>query len=148
MAYIPEDAEWFLADLVEEIRVEGSRRNAVHINTVLIKAATPAEAYARAMARGESATRTYTNPAGKQVSIRFRGLRHLDVIHDALEDGCEITYREKLGMSEAGIKKLVLPREELEAFLPVRERPGQPDYMPGEVMEMLRQNFADPTPEG
>ncbi len=47
---------------------------------------------------------------GKQVSIRFRGLRNLDVIHEPLEDGCEITFSEKLGLSEEDIKARLAQR--------------------------------------
>ena len=147
MAYIPENAEWFWADLVEEIRVEGSKRNIVHINCVLIRATSPEEAYTRALKRGKAGNQTYTNPAGKKVSIRFRGLRNLDVIHDDLEDGCEIMFSEKLGVSEAGIQKLIASKEQLEAFLPVRGRPGVPNYMSGRIMEMLRREFGGAPPE-
>ncbi|MBC7979131.1 MAG: DUF4288 domain-containing protein [Armatimonadetes bacterium] len=147
MAYVPEDTKWFVADLVEEIRVEGHRRNIVHINTVLIRATTPEEAYARAVERGKASNQSYTNSKGETVSIRFRGLRHLDVIFDALEDGCEISFREKLGVSEAAIEKLILPKEELEAFLPIRDRPGRPDYSSGEVMAELLREFTTPPPE-
>lgn len=46
MAYVPEDAEWFIASLVVEIRVAGHKRNIVHINYVIVRAksqARPAE---------------------------------------------------------------------------------------------------------
>ena len=147
MAYIPEDAEWFVADLVEEIRVEGHRRNIVHINTVLIQATSPEQAYARAVERGEAGNQSYTNLKGEQVSIRFRGLHHLDVIHDPLGDGCEIAFSEKLGLSEVRIQKLVLAKEALEAFLPIRDRPGRPDYTSGEVMAELLREFTAPPPK-
>jgi hypothetical protein len=29
MAYVPKDAEWFLAELVEEFRVQGDKRNTI-----------------------------------------------------------------------------------------------------------------------
>ncbi len=48
MAYIPKDAEWLLAQHVEEIRVQGRKRNVVHINYVLIEAKTPEDAYRKA----------------------------------------------------------------------------------------------------
>src|SRR5580765_1915286 len=44
MAHVPKDAEWFLADLVQEIRVAGRRRNVVHVNHVIIHARSPEEA--------------------------------------------------------------------------------------------------------
>src|SRR5258706_13462993 len=85
MAFVPKDAEWFLADLVQEIRVAGSKRNIVHINYVIIHAASPEAAFATATALGKRSAISYTNEMGKKVMIRFRGLRNLDVIYDPLE---------------------------------------------------------------
>jgi hypothetical protein len=136
MGYIPKDAEWFLADLVEEIRVAGSRRNIVHINTVIFRATSPEGAYQRAMASENRVTLSYENPHGQKVTIRFRGLGNLDVIHDPLGDECEIMYIEKLGLSKRGIRKLVRPKRKLQAFLPWRERRrGRPDYSSAEVVK-------------
>ncbi len=142
MAYVPEDARWFLADLVEEIRVEGTKRNLVHINHVIVEACSPEEAYSRAMELGEQSASEYSNGEGKKVSIFFRGLRNLDVIHDPLEHGCEIMFQEKLGVSEIGIQKLVRSKEQLEVFSPIRQRPGRPDYASKEVMDEVRSRLA------
>jgi hypothetical protein len=135
MAYIPKDAQWFIAQQVEEIRVQGHKRNLVHINYVLIQARTPAEAYRKSVELGKSGNQRYKNPDGKAVTIRFLGLRNLDVIHDSLEHGCEIMFSERRGMTRAGLRKLVRKKEELEAFLPVRDRPCQPDYSSKEIMD-------------
>lgn len=137
MAYVPRDAEWFLAELVEEFRVEGHRRNVVHINYVLIKARTPSEAYRKAMQLGKVTNSRWKNPKGKMVTHRFLGLRQLDVIHDPLEHGCEIMYKERLGMTRANTRKLVRNKRELEAFLPIRHRRGRPDYSSKKIMDMV-----------
>jgi hypothetical protein len=141
MAYIPRNAEWFLAELVEEFRVEGHRRNVVHINYVLIKARTPLEAYRKAMQLGKMANSRWKNPKGEIVTHRFLGLRELDVIHDPLEHGCEIMYLERLGMTRANTRKLVRKKGELEAFLPVRPRPNRPDYSSKEIMDMVAEEL-------
>jgi hypothetical protein len=137
MAYIPKDVEWFLAQLVEEFRVQGFRRNIAHINYVLIRARTPQQAYREAMKLGKDSNQTYKNPHGKLVTHRFLGLRNLDAIFDPLEHGCEIMFVERLGVSAAGTRKLVRPKRDLEAFRPVRERQGRPDYSSGEIMRIL-----------
>lgn len=134
MAYVPKDAEWFLAELVEEIRVAASKPNIVHINYVIIHASSPRAAFARAMALGKRANTSYRNEMGKKVTKRFRGLRNLDVIYDPLEDGCEITFEEKLGVSEKGIKKLLRAKNQLEVFRPIRQRRGRPNYSSMEVV--------------
>src|SRR6202521_1398870 len=98
MGFIPKDAKWYLADIVEEIRVEGDRRNVVHTNLALVRADSPDEAYAKAIALGKRGNTKYKNPEGKMVTIRFRGLKELNVIHDELEHGCEITFGEDIGV--------------------------------------------------
>jgi hypothetical protein len=137
MAYIPKDAEWFLAKLVEEFRVQGRKRNVVHLNYVLIRAKTPTEAYRKAIELGERSNRKWKNPWGEEVTHRFLGLRQLDVIHDPLEHGCEIMFIEKIGMSKPGLRKLIRKRKELEAFLPIRGRKGRPDYSSKEIMDAV-----------
>jgi len=37
MGFIPKDAKWYLAHIVEEIRVEGDHRNVVHTNQILVR---------------------------------------------------------------------------------------------------------------
>lgn len=137
MAHVPKDAEWFLADLVQEIRVAGARRNIVHINHVIIRARSPEEAYRRAMQLGKRGSISYENLHGKRVTVRFRGLGNLDVIYDPLGDECEIMYRELLGLTERGIRKLVRSKRQLEVFTPIRKRPGRPDFSSREVMNEL-----------
>ena len=122
MAYVPQDAEWFLAQLVEEFQVQGRKRNAVHVNYVLIQANTPSDAYQKAVEIGKQANQTWKNPDGKRVRHRFLGLRDLDVISEPLEHGCEIMFVERLGMSKAGLRKLVRRKKDLEAFRPIRFR--------------------------
>jgi hypothetical protein len=142
MAYVPEDAEWFLADLVQETRVAGNKRNIVHINYVLIRASSPKEAYDLAMKLGKQSAISYQNPKGKRVTTLFHGLGNLDVIYDPLEHGCEIMFREKLGVTKKGIKKLVRPKRELEVFQPIRTRPGRPDSSSKEIMEEVYRELA------
>jgi hypothetical protein len=141
MAFVPDNAEWFLAEIVQEIRVTGCKRNIVQLNFVIIHASSPEAAYDRAHKFGKKGNMSYTNEKGKRVSIRFRGLRNLDVIYDPLEDGCEIMFDEKLGVTEAGIKKLVRPKKNMEVFLPIRGRPGRPNYSSKEIMDEVKKRL-------
>jgi hypothetical protein len=136
MGFIPKDAKWYLADIVEEIRVEGDRRNVVHTNLILVRADSPDEAYERAMALGKRGNTKYRNPEGKIVTIRFRGLKELNVIHDELEHGSEIAFSRDVGVSETKIKNWILPRRKLEVFAPIRPHQG-PDYASADVIEMV-----------
>ena len=141
MAHVPNNTEWFLADIVQEIRVDGCQRNVVHINSVIVHASSPETAYARAMVMGRRGNTSYLNERGKRVTIRFRGLRNLDVIYDPLEDGCEIMYTERLGVTEKGVRKLVRPKRKLEVFLPIRARPGRPNFSSKEIMDEVKKKL-------
>jgi hypothetical protein len=98
MGFLPEGARWYLAGLVLEHTIEGDPRNVVHVNTHLIEAGSPEEAYRKANALGRASELAYANTEGKQVRVAFRGLRDLDVIHDNLEDGAELFYEERVGI--------------------------------------------------
>src|SRR4051794_30065638 len=132
MAYIPNDARWYLADVVLEHTVEGDPRNLVHVNIRLVEADSPEQAFAKATALGRESEQVYTNTAGREVRIRFRGLRELNVIHDELEDGAELTYEESAAVPEPELAGWIRPRGRLAAF---RGRPrfqrGPPHRKPG-----------------
>ena len=134
MGHIPKNAKWYVAEVVEEITVEGDPRNVVHLNLLLIRADSPDEAYERALRLGKQAEIKYENASDKQVSIRFRGLKHLGVVHDELEDGAELRYSERIAVTEQEMAKLLTPKEQLEVFRPIRPSEG-PDYSSQEVIQ-------------
>jgi hypothetical protein len=140
VAYIPEDAKWYLAELVLQITVDGDPCNVVHTNLVLVRADSPDEAHDKAIELGVAGEISYENPDGKRVSIRFRGLHDLNVIHDELEHGAEIIYSEDLGMDESAIREWVSTKEALGVFRPIARSKG-PDYSSGKVMNDLYQKF-------
>src|SRR5262249_48922509 len=137
MGFIPEDAHWYLADVILEHVVEGDPRNLVHVNTHLVEAESPEQAYAKALEIGSSEEHEYANTDGKQVRVMFRGLRELNVIHDPLEDGAELMYRASVGVSEEQLCRWITPKERLGAFAPIQPRSGGPNVMPESVMQML-----------
>jgi len=63
VAYIPENAKWYLAALIKEIVVEGDSRNVVHKNLVLVRADSPEQAYQNALDLGKQSEICYENPA-------------------------------------------------------------------------------------
>jgi hypothetical protein len=134
MSHIPKDAKWYLAEIVMEIAIENDSRNVVHVNTTLVRADSSNEAYDRAQELGAKGETTYENSHGKTVTHRFRGLRSLDVIHEELEHGAELAFTERVAVPEDEIAKLVIAKEQLEAFKPVA--PSQaPDYGSRDVLE-------------
>jgi len=144
MSYIPEDAEWYIAELVMEITVTGARRNVVHRNLFLIKAHLPIDAYEKAVEKGHEEETEYENPKGQHVTIRFRGVSKLDVVHEPLDDGVEIAFEEEIGVTESEIIAMIPGRNKLAAFVP--PRPGgkhDPDYSSKEVMDMVAKMMLD-----
>jgi Domain of unknown function (DUF4288) len=140
MGFIPKDAKWYLADIVEEIRVEGDRRNVVHTNLILIRADFPHEAHENAMALGKQGNTKYRNLEGKKVTIRFRGLKELNVIHDELEHGCEIAFSEDVGVSETKIRDWIPPKKKLGVFAPIRPHRG-PDYASADIIREVYERW-------
>jgi|SRR5450432_269804 hypothetical protein len=123
MAYIPENAEWCVAEVVEEITVEGDARNVVHKNLILIHAHSPEEAYERTIEFGKQSETAYQNPDGKGVLIKFRGVHRLDVVDDPLERGAELIYTEEISVPEDKILELLKAEEQLSVFRQVKLKP-------------------------
>jgi hypothetical protein len=44
MGYIPADAKWYIAEIVQELRIDSEPRSLTHINWVLVGADSPDEA--------------------------------------------------------------------------------------------------------
>ena len=137
MGFIPKGARWYLAGLMLEHTIEGDARNVVHVNTHLIEADSPEEAYQKANALGRRGEMEYANTDGKPVRVAFRGLRDLDVIHDELEDGAELFFEECVGIPEDDLAGWVKPKEELAVFAPRPVRSDRPNYLPEEFADLL-----------
>lgn len=138
MADIPEDAHWYLADIVIEHRIANESRNVIHINTILIRASSPEEAYAHAQVLGREMEHTYENTDGNLVTVIFRGLHNLLVIYEDLDHGAEIFYSEKIDLSEDAVQALLAAKSTLAVFQS-RTPPSKskPNYMPKSVMDRL-----------
>lgn len=116
MGYVPNDAEWYLADIVLEIQVEGDVDSLFHVNLTLIHASSPEEAYQLSLEQGKASEVVYPNTDGKLVRVTFRGLRDLHVVHEPLEHGSELLYEEMSGLSETQAKTLTRTKNDLALF--------------------------------
>jgi len=146
MAFIPEDAKWYLAEVVLEFTIEDDPRNVVHRNLLLVRADSPEEAYRKGMDLGADNEASWENIDGKRVTIRFRGLCYLNVIHDELEHGAELSYREDIAVEESKIQKWVASKEELGVFRPITPSTG-PHYGSRDVIEEMYAQFPHLRPE-
>jgi hypothetical protein len=142
MGHIPKNAKWYLADLIVEMRIDGEPRSLIHINTLLVRADSPEEAYEKALELGRQEEHSYENTDDKVVSLIFRGLKDLNVIHDELEHGAELIYQERVGLKEEQICALAKSRPQLGVFAPRQPSTG-PNYMPKSVMDELRKEGFD-----
>ena len=116
VAHVPLDARWYLADLVIQMDIEGDDYPLVHINTVLVNATDPEDAFTKAIELGKSEEMTYENTDHRQVRVRFRGLRELLVIYDELEHGAEMMFEERAGLGESEISALTTKKSDLSVF--------------------------------
>lgn len=136
MGYIPKNAEWYVAELLMEITVQGARRNVLHRNLFLINAHSPEEAHNKALRTGQSEETEYENSKDQHVKIRFRGISKLDVVYDPLADGAELCFEEQLGVSETEIQNMIPAKGELAVFRPANpSRERDPDYGSKSVIE-------------
>jgi len=146
MNSIREDTEWYIAEVVMEITVRGATRNAIHLNLILISAISPEEAYRKATRFGYQAETSYENPSGQTVEIRFRGIARLDeAVDGTLEDGSELIFEERFGVSPTEIEKMIPPKHNLAVF--VSPRPGgkrDPDYRSAAVMQRAVEMLKEP----
>jgi hypothetical protein len=134
MGFVPRDAEWYLAEIVQELTVANDPRNIVWRNLTLIHGESPDDAYEQALHLGRSGDTEYLNPAGKLVTIRFRGLSFLDVIHDPLEHGAELTFQSNVSVAPDDLNRLLLPKERLHLFCPT-VKPDGPDVASSEIVQ-------------
>jgi hypothetical protein len=99
----------------------------------------PEEAHQKAWALGQQEEHSCDDTDGRRLTGVFRGLGEMNVIHDELEHGAELIYRERVGLSEEQICALVKPKAQLGVFAP-REPAVGPNYMPKSVMDELRKD--------
>jgi Domain of unknown function (DUF4288) len=137
MAFIPNGATWYIAQVVLEITVENESQNVVHINYLLVQAESPEHAYEKALRLGSEHETTYLNEDKQRVTIAFRGLRNLTVIYEPFEQGAEILYEEKVDVSPEELHLLVRPKDSLGIFRPIERSPG-PKYGSEEIRQEAR----------
>ena len=144
MAYIPKDAEWYIAELINECRIESESDNVVHIDIVLINATSPEEAFQKANELGKENEISYLNPKNQEVTWFYRGLRDLNVVHDELEHGAELLFEEEIGMTEDEVEKIISDREQLNVFAKIKSREkNEPDYSCKEIIDKLNEIIND-----
>jgi hypothetical protein len=109
-----EPQNFYIAELVQECRVEGYATSLVWINFHIVKAGSPVEAYAKASRLGKSHNNKYK--AGKEARNAqwiFRGIRDLIPIYEKIEDGAEILFEAHERMTEKRIRKMLRSKSDI-----------------------------------
>eukprot|EP00456_Euglypha_rotunda_P065186 TRINITY_DN55779_c0_g1_i2.p2 TRINITY_DN55779_c0_g1~~TRINITY_DN55779_c0_g1_i2.p2 ORF type:complete len:125 (-),score=34.71 TRINITY_DN55779_c0_g1_i2:50-424(-) len=106
---------WYLADLVTEVRVEGTEKSVVHFDLHLVRARNAMEAYDKALRIGNGKTKQYLRNDGNLMSFIFRGLNDLVAMDEEFADGARILFRSQPEMNEEEIQHVVTPRDYLRA---------------------------------
>lgn len=145
MSYIPESAHWYVAEILEEISVEGAANKIVHRNLILVEASSPDHAYERSMELGKQGEASYRNPEGRNVLVRFLGLADLSVVYDELEHGAELAYTEQLVEPEQNTLDLARAKGELSVFRNSRELPISLDYSDRAIVDDAKELLKERT---
>ncbi len=132
-----------------EITVQGSARNVVHRNLILVLGTSAEEGYKRAADWGFRGEASYENPAGQAVEIKFRGISKLDAVIDELDDGAELTFEEIKGVEPAEIARWIPLKEHLEAFRSPRPfgETSDPDYSSRRVVDRVTEHLSGAGPQ-
>jgi hypothetical protein len=117
---------WYVASILvrfewyDEDKENLNRRCLAWENTILIKADSPEEAYAKALEEGkaheEHGEAWDADNEERKGRWRFEGLTSLLAIYNELEDGAEIIWREFENRSVKKVRSWVKSKEELEVF--------------------------------
>lgn len=78
-------ARWYVAELTEEVTLEGDPQNVVHKKTRVIFADSPQDAYEKALAMITEHEISYINQHHKAIRTRFWGLRELTLSNEDMD---------------------------------------------------------------
>jgi len=85
MANSPEASRWYVAELTEEVTLEGDPLNIVHKKTRVIFADTAEDAYEKALSMITEHELGYLNEHKRAVRTRFWELRELDLSNEDMD---------------------------------------------------------------
>lgn len=76
---------WYIAELTEEVTLEGDPQNLVHKKTRVIFADSPQDAYEKALSMITEHEISYINQHHKAIRTRFWGLRELNLSNEDMD---------------------------------------------------------------
>lgn len=85
MSNPPQADRWYIAELTEEVTLEGDSQNIVHKKTRVIFADSPEDAYEKALAMITEHEVGYLTEHRKTIRTRFWGLRELSLSNEDMD---------------------------------------------------------------
>lgn len=82
MADSPDAARWYIAELVEELILDGNVRNVIHRKTRVIFADSEEDAYEKAISLSQEHEVTYLNQTHKSAQTRYWSLNELNLLEE------------------------------------------------------------------
>lgn len=98
MSNSPEIDRWYIAELTEEVSLEGDPQNVVHKKTRVIFADSAQQAYEKALTMITEHEIGYLNEHHKTVRTRFWGLREMPLTNEDM-DRAGMLPRSRLGIA-------------------------------------------------
>jgi len=86
MADSPETPRWYIAELVEELILDGNVKNVIHRKTRVIFADSHEDAYEKALSLSQEHEPTYLNQTYNVPQIRYWSLNELNLVQEEKSD--------------------------------------------------------------
>lgn len=82
MADSPDAARWYIAELIEELILDGNVRNVIHRKTRVIFADSQEDAYEKALSLSQEHEVTYLNQTHNSAQTRYWSLNELNLLQE------------------------------------------------------------------
>lgn len=108
MSELSQPGRWYVAELIEELAIEGDPCNPVHTQTRVIFADSPQDAYEKALSLIMENEISYRSQDQRCVQTRFWGLRELNLV----DEDPELALLSALDDDPTSQRKLTLTPEQ------------------------------------
>lgn len=119
MTNSPEASRWYVAELTEEVTLEGDPLNIVHKKTRVIFADSAEDAYEKALSLITEHELGYLNEHKRAVRTRFWGLRELDLSNEDM-DRAGLLPKEKKGSARRRNSTGLTPEQQFALLLSLK----------------------------
>jgi Domain of unknown function (DUF4288) len=119
MANSPEVSRWYIAELTEEVTLEGDPKHVIHRKTRVIFADSAEDAYEKALSMITEHELNYLNEHQKAVRTRFWGLRELELSNEDM-DRAGILPQERIGAARRKNSTGLSPEQQFALMVSVK----------------------------